>query len=248
MEQAVLRANLERLGLSEKEAAVYLAALQSGPSSVQELSRLSMVKRTSVYHVIESLLSRGLVQWELRGAKEQLVAKDPTALERLLEKQRTEFLQTLPYLQSLHQFASSDSVIRHISGIAQVESAYWEMLERVRPDEDYMVLSNMERWQPLISEQFAQTFLSRRGRMPIRVRMILCEGKLARERLGERRKANEQTRILPKSSLLTTNLVIVPRRVFLHQFEPPYLGMIIENQHIIRMHREMYEIMWASLA
>ena len=247
MDRKALLLGLTKLGLSEKESEVYLAALELGPSRVQDIARRSGVKRTSVYHVVDALVSRGLLRRELHGLKELLVARSPDALEQLLEQQREQFLLTLPYLESLHTLSVSESVIRHLEGITQVEEAYWEMLEKVRPHEDYLVMSNMERWEPLISKSFADNFLRRRGKLPIKVRMILGEGPVARERQRGRREGNEQTRILPKHSLLTTNLVIIPRRVFIHQFEPPYVGMVIENQHIIRMHREMYEIMWASL-
>ena len=247
MDQSQLRLVLERLGLSEKEAAVYLASLQAGPASVQKLSRVSGVKRTSVYHVLEGLLARGLIRKEIHGVKELLVPKEPDSLERLLEEQRREFLDTLPYLKSLHSQSGSNSVIRYFEGIERVEEAYWEMLDAARSGDDYLVLANMESWAPMISEKFVKDFLRRRGRLPIQVKMILTESSIARIRKGEKRIANEKTRILPASSSLSTNLVILPRLLFVHQYEPPYIGMLIENEHIIHMHKEMYEIMWSAL-
>ena len=248
MEQSQLRLVLERLGLSEKEAALYLASLQSGPAGVQQLSRVSGVKRTSVYHVVEGLLARGLIRKEVHGAKEVLVPKEPESLERLLEEQRQDFLDTLPYLQSLHSQSGSNSVIRYFEGLEKVEEAYWEMLDVARSGDDYLVLGNMESWMSMISEKFVRDFLRKRSRLPIQVRMIVCDGPQGRSRKEEDRLGNERTRILPASSMLGTNLVILPRRVFVHQYEAPYIGMLIENEHIIRMHREMYEIMWSGLA
>ena len=55
------------------------------------------------------------------------------------------------------------------------------------------------------------------------------------------------TKILPKNTTLTTNLVIIPKKVFIHQLVPPVMGIVIENKSIIQMHREMFEIMWKSV-
>ncbi|MCB0324380.1 MAG: hypothetical protein KDD69_12440 [Bdellovibrionales bacterium] len=247
MQHTQLQKSLESIGLNEKQAALYLAALQLGGGSVQQLARHASIKRTSAYHVLNSLEEQGLMSKELRGIKECYVAKDPELLEELLRRRRDEFLRTLPYLQSLQHFQQSDSIIRVFEGLERVEEAYWEMLDSIRSGEDYLVLGNLERWTPLISDAFAQTFVRRRGRLPIRVRMLLCTGPVAIERKGKKRQPNEETRLLPPSATLTTNLVILPRRLFVHQYESPYTALVIENDHIIRMHREMFEIMWRGL-
>ena len=46
---------IQTLGLSEHEAAVYLAALELGEANIQEISRKSGVKRTSIYNFIDTL-------------------------------------------------------------------------------------------------------------------------------------------------------------------------------------------------
>ena len=50
-----LKKELEHLGLSDKEAKVYLAALEMGPSPVQDISHKAHVNRATTYVMIESL-------------------------------------------------------------------------------------------------------------------------------------------------------------------------------------------------
>ena len=52
---------LGHLGLSEKEAAVYLASLELGPAPVQDISHKAKVNRATTYVMIESLMGRGLI-------------------------------------------------------------------------------------------------------------------------------------------------------------------------------------------
>ena len=51
---------LTNLGLSEKSAQVYVAALSLGTSSVQTLAKKSGLKRPTAYSYIEELLQEGL--------------------------------------------------------------------------------------------------------------------------------------------------------------------------------------------
>jgi len=43
----MLEQELKNLGLSEKEAIIYLASLEIGPSTIQEISKRAQIKRSS---------------------------------------------------------------------------------------------------------------------------------------------------------------------------------------------------------
>ena len=83
----VFQKELKRLGLKDKEAAVYVACLELGPSPVQQISRKAQVVRATTYVVLEALLERGLVTQYKEGKKTLFSAEPPRQLMRLLEKQ-----------------------------------------------------------------------------------------------------------------------------------------------------------------
>ena len=49
---------LQHLGLSDKEASVYMASLELGSDTVQEIAKRAEVKRANTYAVIEKLMSK----------------------------------------------------------------------------------------------------------------------------------------------------------------------------------------------
>ena len=57
----VITEKLEKLGLNKKEAQIYLAALESGETNIEGLSKKSKIKRTTVYDIVESLKEKGLL-------------------------------------------------------------------------------------------------------------------------------------------------------------------------------------------
>ena len=57
----------------------------------------------------------------------------------------------------------------------------------------------------------------------------------------------ETIKFLPAQTKLSTNLIIIPKRVVIHQLIPPITAIAIENKSVIQMHREMFEIMWKAV-
>ncbi len=108
MNEQQLISHIEELGLSNKEARVYVASLKTGPSAVQRIADQSGIKRVTTYVILESLVGLGLVSQSIKGKKTYFIAEDPSNLRRLLEKreheladQKLNFDQVLPELLGL---------------------------------------------------------------------------------------------------------------------------------------------------
>ncbi len=43
-------------------------------------------------------------------------------------------------------------------------------------------------------------------------------------------------------------MIITPNKVIIHQLSNPILAIVIENKNISRMNKEMFEIIWNSIA
>src|SRR3989344_4901159 len=77
---------LAALGLSAKAAKLYLALLQLGSGTVQDISKRAGIVRTTCYPLLEELQERGLVTTTRSGKKTIYVAEPPTELLNQLEK------------------------------------------------------------------------------------------------------------------------------------------------------------------
>src|SRR4051812_8491190 len=88
---------LTDFGLSDKEALVYLTSLELGSSSVLKISKLSGLKRPTVYLIVDSLITKGLMSIEVKGFKKQYVAESPDRLEAIFNERKHELMKNLPY-------------------------------------------------------------------------------------------------------------------------------------------------------
>lgn len=120
---------LTKIGLSDKEAAVYLALLEIGRASAQELATQSKVKRGTVYTILASLLKQGLVSTaqenvSVKGGKQMFYAEDPSNIAELLTEQEHELARTrteaethIADLRRLHLSRGTRPVVRYFEGV-----------------------------------------------------------------------------------------------------------------------------------
>ncbi|MFH0873810.1 MAG: helix-turn-helix domain-containing protein [Candidatus Komeilibacteria bacterium] len=83
----MVKDDLHQIGLSDKEAEVYLAVLELGTDTVQNIAKKAKVKRPTTYVALKLLISKGLVSSVEKGKKSFFIAEDPEHLVRFLDQQ-----------------------------------------------------------------------------------------------------------------------------------------------------------------
>ena len=82
MEDEDLIKILKELNLSEKESSVYLSLLELGQSNVTRLANKANINRVTTYHILRSLISKGLVSSIEKDNIQNFMAIEP---KRLIE-------------------------------------------------------------------------------------------------------------------------------------------------------------------
>ncbi len=90
---------LRGIGLTDKAARIYVAAIELGESTVQALSRKSKVARTSIYHVIEELIEKGCLVESQRDKKALYVPVNPGDVYISAREKLREFESVVPFFQ-----------------------------------------------------------------------------------------------------------------------------------------------------
>ncbi len=124
-----LLTELKHLGLSEKEAHVYLSALELGAAPVQDISHKAKVNRATTYVMIEALSSRGLMSTFVKGKKRFYVPESPERLlsilriqQKELEEKQNEFQKSLPRFLALFNAEGAKPQIRYLEGVEGIKT------------------------------------------------------------------------------------------------------------------------------
>jgi sugar-specific transcriptional regulator TrmB len=79
---------LQQLGLNEKEARVYVAALEFGPTTIAKIAQKSGIKRTTIYEFLTDMSARGLIVASITGKRTLYSAIGPEGLNKLIDRQQ----------------------------------------------------------------------------------------------------------------------------------------------------------------
>jgi predicted transcriptional regulator len=114
---------LKQLGLNEKEVEIYLALIQSGPASVQNISRSTGISRSTVYQRIDNLKKARLVNWEYGDKGKVIKANRPEELKEVIEKRveesqklQSDFEKVLPEFTNLFQPTTTKAKVLYFEG------------------------------------------------------------------------------------------------------------------------------------
>src|SRR3954467_1960602 len=93
---------LQKLGFSDNEIKVYLAALESGVASAQTIAQTAGVKRTTAYSVLSYLVNRGVINKTKIKGKTRFVPEPPQRLLLLVKEMEEGIKASLPELETIY--------------------------------------------------------------------------------------------------------------------------------------------------
>jgi sugar-specific transcriptional regulator TrmB len=240
---------LQHLGLTDKEARVYLAALELGPSAVQDISHKSKVNRATTYVMIESLSARGLMSTFQKGKKKFYAAENPERLmtiietqEKVLEEQKSELVEVMPVLESLFNTEGAKPQVRYLEGIEGLETvrATFESLEG-----EYIQIYPLDEVSKFDQALHGRAeHIERLNKMGMKGREIAVTSneKLARKLPMvdgvERRYVSQAT--FP----IHGEISVRGNHIFMFSHKSAVLAMIIVSQEIANVMRALFEMAW----
>lgn len=118
---------LTEYGLTDREASVYLASMELGPSPVQKIAQQAKLNRVSVYALIEDLQKKGLMGTFDQGKKTMYVASSPETISQFIDQQKLnleakkdDLKKSLPELLSRYNASGGRPVVRYYEGLDAV--------------------------------------------------------------------------------------------------------------------------------
>jgi len=233
-------------GLSEHEAMVYLASLSLGSATVNEIAKSSGVKRTTVYPVIEGLKRKGIMNVEINGLKKLYIAENPEKLENIIEQKKDRLKNMIPELMAIQTFKNNESFIKYFEGVEGVKTVYDSILNDLKPKDEYLIISDIERFLNIDREYFTK-FIEKRAKLDLNTRTILQNTEDAAYHKKIERNNNWSIKILEKKVDLMANIVILPNKVVITQIVNPIITIVIENKSMVGIQREQFNIIWDSI-
>src|SRR3989339_150286 len=240
---------LGHFGLSEKEASVYLASLELGPSPVQDISRKGKVNRATTYVMIESLMNRGLMSSFVRGKKRYYAAETPDRLRAVLRMQRKEldqkeqeFETVFPMLAALYNAEGAKPQIRYLEGVEGVKTVRETFM---RLEGEILQILSVEPESPSDEletgrDEYLRDFAAKS--VPYRALLVMDGEDLSKVPVWK----NLEVRAVPRNLFPTMHAEITVRgnTVCLYSHKTAILAIVLTSQEISDGIRALFELAW----
>jgi len=247
---SILEKILEDLGLSEKEAKVYLASLELGEAAPAEIAKHAGINRATTYVIAEKLVKDGLMSHLEKDKKTYFMAENPEQLLRLLRKQEQniknkeqEFQKYLPELKTIFDTAGERPKVRFFEGKEGLKAIQEDFLDS--KDRQIEEVYSHDDLQNVFSEEDLQKSRDLRQKRKIHARAIYVrkEGKRNQVFLPD----ITEIRIIPGDKFsIHSDILFYDNKVAMISLKGKFVGVIIENNTIVDTLRSIFNLAWEA--
>lgn len=247
---SILEKILEDLGLSEKEAKVYLACLELGESAPADIAKHSGINRATTYVIAEKLTKDGLMSQLEKGKKTYFTAENPEQLLRLLRKQEQniknkeqEFQKYLPELKTIFDTAGERPKVRFFEGKEGIKAIQEDFLNS--KDRRIEEVYSWDDVRNVFSEDDLKKIREMRKNKKVHTRAIYIRqsGKIAQVSL----EGLSDLRIIPREKFpINSDILLYDNKVAMISLRGKLVGAIIENSAIVSALRSIFNLAWEA--
>lgn len=238
--------DLEKIGLTEKRAKVYLAVLELGQASVIQIARKTLIKRTTLYDIVADLTAQGYLSEVKKGAKNVILAEDPEILVKKFERRLDEVRDLAPTLSAIFSSVTSKPQIKFYEGVEGVRHLMEESL--------LMKVKEVYYWGPadniikILGQVYIDKWLKRRIQSGIKTHGLLTQDapRGSKPYLLSDPRALREVRWLKTKTVFDGILWLYDNKVMYISSAKDSFGFIIESENFTSFMKVIFQSMWVT--
>lgn len=234
---------LEKIGLTENEASVYISLLELGTTTTGPLTRHSNLHSSRVYEALNSLIEKGLVSFTIISNRKHFSAAEPGKLLDILDEEKREISEILPQLRGIkkEKFPEQKSVI--FQGYKGVRTVYDNMVRSLSKNDEILVFGARGREESFMSDTFFKEYTSRRINKGIKLKILFNEDAKETGKFYSNLK-NTEVRYMPKGIKTPAAVDIYKTSINILVLKPEPLVFVITSKQTADSYREFFGMMW----
>ncbi|HLD21794.1 MAG TPA: helix-turn-helix domain-containing protein [Patescibacteria group bacterium] len=246
-----LQKTLIRLGLSSKQAQVYLACLQLGCDTVVSISKFCGLKRPTVYLILDDLEAMGLVSKTREIKKTLFKAEDPKRLLTDLRTKQEMAEIALPSLQAIYNLDPEKPNIKIGEGVLAVRNAYNGIFTHIskHPQEELLIFGSLKDAAATFEEEVVSHFYQKMAESQNRIREIGNDDHETRKyyRASRRLNENHDIRLIRnEGQFWKSDNMLYGNTLVIFSVKEQIFVITIESSTITTTYRTLFNMAWRS--
>ncbi|OGZ14001.1 MAG: hypothetical protein A3J08_03720 [Candidatus Lloydbacteria bacterium RIFCSPLOWO2_02_FULL_51_11] len=228
---------LEPLGFDSKTEQAYRALIRLADAPAYRVAKESGIKRTTIYHVLENLVSQGLASaYTARGVR-RYVAESPHKLKNFFEQKTILAERIIPLLLEETHKQGALFKLGFLEGKEALRGLSEEALEA--KEKNILSIGSSRGLVAFLGGKYG--YGKRRRERGIRTRALRLKGDEE-----STHSALTQIRFLPKTTELPGHILIFDNTVGVILFEGNGYGFVVRSKAFTRVMRSLFETLWQT--
>ncbi len=238
-----LEKQLEQLGLSRKEANLYLNALEMGTFSVMGIANKSGLKRPTCYLILDELVKKGLISIIPKAKKLLYFAEPPDVLTRQAEENILLAKKLTPQLRAIYGAKQKQPVIKFYSGQKGIRNMYEDILKSKITE--YFYSGSAEKLIEMAGKEFIDDWIQKRISKGIKAYGIRMKKTEVPEKIyQETKNALREIRYAPSDIYIPDTVIIYGKKVATISTRKGNFGFLVESEEFAETMLGMFKALW----
>lgn len=231
---------LKNIGLTDKEAKIYLSCIELGSSIVSKIAKKSGLNRVTSYDIIDRLVQKGYINSLTKDNIKYYNATDPEIILREASRHTQEFKSVVPDLKRLRG-ETVHPHIQYFEGVEGIKAIYADTLTSKTEILNYANSQEIRKFWPTYDTDYVE----KRAHKKIYLKGIAPMDEYGEHVQEESKKFFREIRLVPKNKFNFTNEInIYDNKVAIASFKDELIGMIIESAEIANTQRAIFQMTW----
>lgn len=237
---------IKNLGLTTKGAKIYLAALELGEASVQQLAKKARIKRTTLYYILDELIEAGALISTKTGKKMYYVPEQPGMLLNNVKEKISNFEESLKLLEDTAGHIYKKPRVYFLYGSAGFKQA-WDLILHTK-EKEYRIITEGENFLGYVKEKYiVDEIIAKKKRLGVLSRQLITASAYAKRIIAKDSQENRVSKLLPTQCKLPFTEIITESIVAF--ISPRFNNMIfvVENDSFARTRKSIFESLWQAI-
>ncbi|MBW2996837.1 hypothetical protein KY349_00685 [Candidatus Woesearchaeota archaeon] len=241
MGKAEIREALTAFGFSQKEVTVYLACLELGTATANDIANKADINRSTTYDILKAFLEKGIASKVVRKKTTHFEVGRPKKLIASLEEKKVKLQAVLTDLDAIYCATTEKPMVTVFEGKEGMKTILEDILATKKQTD---VISTSKIFETFTF--YFPRYIRQRKEAGIKARVIQ-EASSKTEKL-KKSDATElrETRALPDFNMNSAIFIYGEKVAILKLVEKEPLGVLVSDRSIADDQRMIFESLWSA--
>lgn len=239
MEEISINQALSSFGLSDKEIKIYLACLELGSATANEIAEKSYLNRSTTYDVLKTLLEKGLASKVIKEKTTFFEVALPEKLISMLEEKKYKLKSVMRQLKLIQEYTVKKPVVE----VYQGKEGFKTILDDILITKKHTDVISTSKIFDIMNYYFPY-YIKRRSELKITARVIQ---EYSQQTLGLKKsdkKDMRETKSIKNFFINSMIFIYGDKIATIKLVEKEIISVLVSDKSLADDQRKIFEILW----